>query len=375
MLFYFIIFFFLFLISLFDLEYKPRAGGGKMLLFISIILFFILLGSLRWNTGNDWKPYKLFFELYDWDTSYSKYGMEPLYGQLNRIIVAFGGNFTAFLFLYSILMIGLRAFFLFRYVNCILLACLLYYGNNLFDFAATRQWLAITVALLGVIFIVKRKFIPFVLVTLVSISIHTSMILFLPAYYIYRFKWSNTWQVIALVGCMVLGFTNIFGSIATEIFGSLAQDSSSRITSKADIYLQRNAEIESGRKSIFDMALGISKRAVIIPILWYFRSIVKFKSPVYEGFLNLFIFGNCIYFLLGNMGMGISRLATVYYSFEIILLCLIVDHAKSRKFWYFVFVLYALVKLVFVLTSLVDIVVPYYSIFDTEYSREGYNFE
>lgn len=374
MLFYFGIYIVLLLIAFWDFQYPSKKG--KLIFFIPIIIFFIIIGGLRWNTGNDWLPYYRYFEYFDWDTYYSKATFEPGYSQLTRLVIALGGDYTVFLIVYTILLVGLRSFFLYRHVNSILLACLLYYGNNLFDFAATRQWLGISILLLSIPFIIKRKFIPFLVIMLIAMSVHLSLITFLPAYFIFHKKWSTFSQVTILLLCVVIGYTGVFAGLMSTIT-SWIPDDGSRIYTKANAYMEMNEELlEAGGsgKSMLSMILGIAKRALVIPVLIYFKKIIPKYDKNYLGYLNLFIFGNALYFLLGNLGLGLGRMATAFYPFEIILLCLIVDYSKNRKLWFLIVVLYSFVKLIFTTSSLDGIYVPYYWIFDTEFPREHYNF-
>lgn len=374
MLFYFSIYLILLLLAFWDFQYPSKKG--KMIFFIPIIIFFIIIGGLRWNTGNDWLPYYRYFDFFDWDSYYSRATFEPGYSQLTRLVIALGGDYTVFLIVYSILMIGLRSFFLYKYVNSILLACLLYYGNNLFDFAATRQWLGISILLLGLPYIIKRKFVPFLLVLLVAMSVHLSLISFLPAYFLYHKKWSTTSQVVVLLICIIIGYSGLFSGLMNTLT-SIIPNEGGRLYTKANAYIEMNEElIASGGsgKSVMGTVLGIAKRALVIPIFLYFKKNISKCNKNYLGFLNLFIFGNAIYFLLGNLGLGLGRMATAYYPFEILLLCLIVDYSKKRKLWFLIVVLYSLVKLIFTTASLDGIYVPYYWIFDTEFPREHYNF-
>lgn len=185
-----IVYYFVFIVTLILAYYLPAETDKewrKKLFWTFVPLF--LFGALRVNMGNDYAQYELFFEMhhgqdgfvYD-ETAHSEFG----YQLLNYIMP----SFRAVLVLNSLLLCVALAVFIYRNIpkEYLWLAIILIFLNvekNIYgSLVGVRNGLAVTTFLLGSVFIQNRKLIPFIVTTVIAMSLHSSAVFFMPVAYI-----------------------------------------------------------------------------------------------------------------------------------------------------------------------------------------------
>ncbi len=361
MLLYVIIFIALAILAAFELPFKGRQKRVKLPVFIGVSLFFILMSGLRWNTGADWTPYLYYYTHYDPSILFFRIAFEPGFGLFVRFLRIFSDSFTFYLIVFALFTIGLRALFFYRYTNAILLSLFLFWGIGTFaEVFGVRQSLAISLCLSGVPLIIKRRFWFFALVVLLATSIHTTAIIFLAAYPVFHAKWSVRTKSILLVLSIIIGIVG-GGSLLLSLFSSIP--GLGRFAQKATDYMEMGTETNWAAVSkTQQLLIGIFKRALIIPVFLYYEKYMKERSPYYKGFLNLYVFGNAIYFVVGDF-LSLQRLAGYFYPLEILLLCLIFEHSKKKIIWFSILLIYCLLKYSYTLYSGSGSFIPYFWIF------------
>lgn len=352
-MFYYIVFVVLVFLAMLELVVVPTSL--KKLLYVITTIFFILISGLRWNTGNDWPVYEYLVTNFDFSLPFAAMAFEKGFIAFVFLIVKiFGPSFTAYLIVFATLNIGIKSRFLYKHTNAVLLIPLLLWGTQtLADIAGVRQSLAIAICLLSVDFIIKRKIFPFVLLVLLANQIHTSTVIFYLAYPVYYARWSVKFKSIALAFSILM---LLIGS-ANWLMGVISQVSflGNYITEKIAAYneIGANETYGAGIGKGVQLLLGIAKRLLVLPIILYLEGTLFKNDLNYKRFSNLFLFGNIIYFLVGDF-LTMQRLATCFYIFEIVLLCMIFEKVRWRNIWFIFLVLYSLAKLVFTLQSAVQ---------------------
>lgn len=373
-MFYYFVFIGLGLFALFDMKGVEKSKRDKFF-FVLIVLFFILISGLRWNTGNDWNPYKYYVENFDLSDPFFKITFEPGFAQfVNLIEFFFGNSFTAYLLVFALVNIGIKSYFIYKEVNALLLALLLFWClQSLADITATRQSLAIAICLLSVFYIEKRKIFIFLLIVFLAMSIHVSAFIFLLAYPIYYAKWSINTKYILLLVFIVFA---IIGSADYILNLILNLPFFGRVTEKAIIYKSTGSEetYSAGVGKSILLILGFSKRIIIFPIIFYFEKKLFGEDQKFKAYSNLFLFGNLIYLLIGDF-LTFQRIASYFYFFEIILISWIFQKLNNRKIAFFLILFYALIKLVFIIKNAptnggVNLLDPYIWIFSDNTDRE-----
>lgn len=371
MLFYISIFIVLGFTLCLDYVYDiPRVRKG---LYLTLVVFFILLAGLRWKTGTDWNTYYDFFKRSGtFNTLYYEKTMEAGYRYLNFLIRNTLHTFTWFLLICAVLIISLKAFYIKKYTSLFFLGLFLYYAYFFADIFFVRQSLAISLTLVSTRYIIKRKFFHFLVLVLLAASIHAAAIVFIFAYWIYPLRIpgylffvfigiSFLFMLAGLDVLLVNGLLKVLG-----VKGLLAE--------KLMYYMEKgsSATFGSGVDRLAVLILGGLKRIIIFPVfLWGRRWIPEDKQVEYRGTINLCLVGACIYFLLGNFA-ALQRGSTYFAFYEILAIIMIVDALRGKIHAivpYALVIVYAFTKFYYGFAAYKDLYVPYYSIFSKHIGR------
>lgn len=365
----------MFFFSLDDLRTNNFARKKKFQL---LILGLILVSGLRWRTGADWKPYSYYFDNFDWSIPFFRIAYESGYVLLTLIVKFFTDSYSVFLTLLAALILIPRSIFVYKYTRSIFFALLLYYGFYMADIVATRQAASISLCMLAIPYIERKKFLYFCVVVALSMTMHISAVFFFFAYFIYHKNWSIKTKILLLLLSIIFGFTP-FMQVILEFLASFG----GRIAEKANAYgglngMERYNDSVSESEKTTAIISGLLKRVIILPLLLYIEYRYRNFNWIirYRKFMNLFVFGNIAYFIVMR-DIALQRFAAYFYMFEVILICMFIDNLpKSKRLqWIIIFSLYALAKLIFIIASAYDYIIPYYWIFDTNFYREpGLNF-
>jgi hypothetical protein len=371
-MFYFIIFSILALFAL--LEMVDISPNDKKRAYIFISVGFVLIGSLRWNTGNDWMPYYNFFTSFTTDNPYFLLAMEPGFAQFVKFLRVFSNNFTFYLTVLSILTIGIKAAFFYEYSGAIFLAAILYWGTNLSDVIAVRQSMAISLCLLSTHFIIIKKPWYFVVFVYIAAQIHITSYIFLFAYFVYHVNWSVRAKYLILIMSVFVGALSISQNLLQIVIDFTPSGVGlDRINEKAQSYLESGNEENYGNTLSKTQRLiaAITKRSILLPIFFYFQERLTIFQDRYKGFLNLYTFGNVIFFLVVDF-LTLQRLASYFYIFEILLFTIIFVNVRSKSVWLIIIIAYSLFKLISLIVNMHDLLIPIIWIFSNDLERYVY---
>jgi hypothetical protein len=322
-----------------------------------------LLGGIRWETGTDWVNYKYYFAVNSsFDEFMNDMSFEKGYAFLNYIVKSVYDNYSVFLFVLSFFTVILKAKPLLFFSSFPLFSLLIYFSFHLGDITAVRQSLAISVLVLSTFYIKEKKLLLFLMLIFTASLIHISSIAFIPAYYLYHKKISNTVLVSLLTGALVLSMIpGLIQKLLMGIVGFIFRDGG-RIGLKLELYTEFNSVVDDQIKGGI---LSVLKRVVIIPIYLLARKYVSPKYEYYNGFLNIFIFGNILYILFYRSFPVMIRSSTPFLFYEIFLLTSLLLTGRSvyqKTGLYLIISLYCISKLWFFLSLYWDLYVPYKSI-------------
>lgn len=145
------------------------------------------------------------------------------YTILNIIISYFSSNRYIFiliitLIIYTCLFISIR-----RYATNYPLAIIIFLGLWFyFSFTYLRQVLGATIVWLSIPYIRKRKFLRFLILNIIAISIHKSAIIFFPVYFIANRRFSRSFIIKALVIIAIFGLSP-FPNALFNAYGDMSQ--------------------------------------------------------------------------------------------------------------------------------------------------------
>lgn len=327
-----------------------------------------MLGSLRWKTGTDWESY--YDSFYYFSEAYEGY-YEPGYLALLSFIRGFTSNYTLFLTVLTFLSISIKVSFFFKYHKEFFFTLLfLFYCYYFGDIFAVRQNLAVSLTLFSTVFIIKRKPICFVLAVLLASSFHTSAVLYFFAYYFYWNK-INDKVFYYLIGFSILfGLVGVGGIILNLILKALGIEGF--VGEKINNYLNGDGD-DFNSNPLISYLLGVVKRLLLIPVFIYIKNRSQERFVNIQGYFNLYMIGNIIYFLFAKDLVVFVRASVPYLLFEIFLIGYTLLYFKSSKkklLLIFVFtVLFSWSRFSALVNSYYDFYVPYNSIFDKKIER------
>lgn len=197
-----------------------------------------------------------------------------------------------------------------------------------------RGFLAFSILLFSIPYIIKRDFLPYLLLCLIAFSIHTTSVIFFPVYFIYGIK--NVWILASslVVGgvILVLGFDVILPYVVENF------------VSEYSVYLLEADNYEGGNW----------KMPALLSAILLFR-IVVMKGHFFEEGINRFcslvlILAFVLY--VAGLGFGlISRMALYFSNLTFLILPNTVQYIRSSKLRFSASVAYVLFNSFFFLKS------------------------
>lgn len=119
---------------------------------------------------------------------------------------------------YTFLFISLK-----RYASNYPFALIVFLGLwFFFSFTYLRQVLGATLVWLSIPYIIKRKFVPFLLICMLAMTIHKSAIIFFPAYFIVTRSFTRNQIFYAMIAALVLGISPIPNALFNA-YGDMSQ--------------------------------------------------------------------------------------------------------------------------------------------------------
>ena len=193
------------------------------------------------------------------------------------------------------------ALFLNKYSVNYVYSVYLFYTMSIFLWMVNgmRQFIAITIILFAVDWLIQKKTVPFMIVVLIAYNFHSSAILWVPVYFMIHFK---PWSAKFLICAALLTFAIIFVS------------NSSLLDNTDYDYMST-----SNRSGINPFRLAVS---MVIPVIAYTRKdIIEEKNdPLVNILINISIISVGCY-VVGMFTNGVAaRIAAYYDIFSLVLL-------------------------------------------------------
>ncbi|MCQ2081168.1 MAG: EpsG family protein [Lachnospiraceae bacterium] len=202
---------------------RQQVLNGVCLISVFLLLFGV--SALRLNVGNDYAKYVEFFHLIrcklDTDVVVpTEFGFNLIClliyfvsGKTENYLLmfAFFAFVTIFLFLKAMYKqadsFGFT-FFLFMTLG--------YYFQT---FSTVRYYLALAMAVIAIPYVIKKKWINFILICLLGATIHKSMLIVIPLYFLAQIKWNKIFTfLVLLVSASFLIFQNFYMEIFLKVY-------------------------------------------------------------------------------------------------------------------------------------------------------------
>lgn len=172
-----------------------------LFIFLTFLELFFIAGFRAWHIGNDTISYiQIFILTTDYPNLITSH-MESGYLLFNKFLALFTSNAQYLLISTAFFITGAWLFTMYKYSKNILLSVLLFviseYGATL---TMIRQEIAVCIVMLSTVFIIKRKFIPFLVCCFFAMSFHSTAILAIGLYFIYPLKFNMKYLIFVLLG-------------------------------------------------------------------------------------------------------------------------------------------------------------------------------
>lgn len=303
----------------------------QYVIFVCILL--ILQSGLRHlSVGADTFAYKVMFDDVKstnweqiWQNFYDVYvsgeGKDAGYPLFEKLFQIFFPEYRIFLFAIAIFFFGSLGQFLYRNTHKIrdilISVCLyqvLFYG--FFSVTGIRQTIATISTLLGYKYIQERRFFPFIILIVIAAFIHKSVLIFLPFYFLARFKYSH-WLLIGstLAVPFIFPLARRFATILATL-------------SANDTYMgYAESDYETSGAQVFFIFMFL----IALVTIFKSKSIIHNKNintvPIINGFSIALIFTPLTW-----VDPSLMRVVQYYSIFSLLLLPILIDiYSSSRK--------------------------------------------
>ncbi len=167
----------------------------------------IAVAGLRYRVGTDYMAYYR-TRVTDWHTvwDYLIHFREPGIRLLSKIATMILDDGATLIFICSIIIIGIYSLMIYRYSPMYLVSVLifLFLGDWTGSFNGIRQYLAAAVVFAGHRYILKRRFVPYLLTVLLAMLFHKSAAVMILPYFLFARKPDATQFIILAAGTLIV---------------------------------------------------------------------------------------------------------------------------------------------------------------------------
>lgn len=336
---------FVYIITLFSLNQRQDALRIDVVhivphfvyYFLSIVLIFIAgLRSLNWP---DTMAYAADF-IYDTsslrDFTVDSYRLADLqYAEkgfyfLSSCIKTLTSNVHLYFTVISFVTIVFIAKSLNKYCVYPLLGLLVYISRFFIgrQMMQIRAGLAIAIVVWALQYIEKREFWNFLIIVLIAFTLHHSVILILPVYWMHKIPFSFKHIV------YILFFSFVIAGVASGFIVSHVTDFSSDMD-LATTYTSETSQYTQGKGLLNPM---LYYQSVVLLLYSYYGKKLSSQTPSYETIRNGYLYSTVILIVLSSFGTLSARMSTIYSTFEIFMLpsfLLLFSNWKKLLAWIF----------------------------------------
>lgn len=264
--------------------------------------FLIVHDGLRWETGSDWMAYLNFYNDIDTMRAGDVY-FEPGYFYLMQSVRFLSDDYTAYLLVHAFIFYSCIFYTIFKLSNAPFLSILLLYMVTLPFLGMNRQFLAMAIAMLGFVFLVRRQAWVFVALVLFAMLFHKSVACCLVMPLLMR-RYNSVFLIVLLIGAIGIAFTGIVNTFAPAL--SLLMLDANR----TDGYMEAVKEF-----SPISFVVSLSRKLIWIVLLMYYDKAIEGKTRSYTFFFNVYFVSILVYIVCsGTMLQSVVSRMLIYFN-------------------------------------------------------------
>lgn len=314
MLFYILIFIFLFVLTLIDTQ--PRISYfHRKRLFIFISIIFCILSFIRWETGTDWENYLSFFRDNHTLNDFQSKAFEPLFTYMNYLVKQLSNSYTIMLFFISLIIFPLKYSTIWKFSAFPFLSLLLFLLMFRCDIFFVRETIALAIAFYSIGFIINKKIVSFLVTIIIAMLFHSSIVVFVFAYWIYHMKITKTRLIYILILSIMLivSSTTFMATIKTTVGGMIGW--------KIDSYMGYGADetFGTGLSVRTTMLRGSINRSFFL--VMYLYTYIRYKQNDFvRGLVKLYITNFILFLITCPINVALTRICNSYEQVSVILI-------------------------------------------------------
>lgn len=313
----YIIFYTLGLFAMVGVVTNFRQKGAYPVAYLGFVLLFFLLSFLRWERGADWTAYQGMYDKINSFSDATAFGssFETGYKYLAAFVHVVFDNYTVFLFLQAAVITFCMGRLMWRYSPSPLFSLFVYYALIFANIFFVRQYVAISITMFAFTYIVQRQFWKFVLCVLLAMQFHSSALIFLLAYPLYKWRFSTSQLIWGLALSILLSL--LLSRVMLSLFGSMGGFVGDKIAN----YLGATEGGSGSMKlpTLADLAFGLLSRVFMVVAVLFFLGKSRFQDVRLNGIVNFYLFGIVLYSFTAPVSLALVRIVN-YYDFFMILL-------------------------------------------------------
>lgn len=296
------------------------------LVYLSFIVLVFFRSFVDIDSLPDLRPYYDIWNevgVYDWNhffnvLSWGWSSVERGYLLLTKVNSSLYDDFAFHLTVCSIISIGCFTGTMFKYSKYFWASMLVYFPL-IFPMSSyvLRQYLAMSVLLLSIPFVVKRKIIPFLLILLLAYYLHSTALLFTPVFFLYGIKKKRNLLLISLSIIMVI-------SVLLPILGDSLMGMGDTFEYYSNTYI--NAEKYSKGAKLTSFFIS----SVYLFFYLFFLRENAFKDGINRLILICLLLSTVMSFMLTGVGL-MFRIVAYFQMMYILAISKTMEYIKDRS--------------------------------------------
>lgn len=284
----------IFIFSLFSyLEvFNPEIVKKYKVLMLTLCFFFLVFhDGLRWETGSDWLSYYNFYSNFDIMADRNSL-FEPGYMLFMGILHSLSEDYTLYLVVHALVFYSLFFYAITKTSHSPFVSLLLFYMIIVPYMGMNRQFLALALFSVGLVFLLEGERKLFILSIIIAFFFHKTVILAVPALFLNReFPMKVILGTLSIA--IILSLSGIVDILGTGVALAMSGDGSDTST-RLDLYTNLDNET-----SIISTLFTLAKKTIWLVLLLVFKSKVD-KDPKYNLLFNMYFFSVVIYIIFNN---------------------------------------------------------------------------
>jgi len=338
MIYYFILILLAFF-SLYNLSNLNRNQNRYIRLFS--FLMFIVVGGLRYSVGTDWSQYEVTFNSLESVGDIFTAREEKLFMVFMYISKKIINSYSFFVFAFFSVAFYLKYIIFKRYSTDIFLSLIIYFFTLflIYDLNGIRQGMALAFVFLSIPLLLNKKPFLFILIILIGSLFHISAIIFLPFYWMSKFKISKKSMILIIAASLIVSIpirVIVENSDYLQLF--LAMDSFSHYS----FYVTDDI----AARDVSILSIAVFQRVFIFVLFIINFDKIKASDELKSLLLNGYFVSILLFVFLSFSADLAARSSFYYKSLEILMIPLIVTcqtKLTSRMLLFLIFFLFATV--------------------------------